>query len=213
MLKFIIFACVAVFSILPAQASVDVGLGFTDYIKTAANSSLGMSKRWSALVKAADLAQQGQIAEIQSFAKASEWYMRNASLVALQKADLKSALNTAKVLVQDKALVVRSAAVDVLAIKLDNENKNVLKNELNKAYNFNRKSSLWIREQIVEKLAEVAQIEDRSFFVKNLNDTDKKVALISAQALEKITGRPVNSTEQTQYLKKWKALAESNRWL
>jgi hypothetical protein len=188
-------------------------MGFADYIKTAANSTLGMSQRWGALLKAADLARREQIAEIQKFSQANEWYMRNASLVALQKADLKSALTTAKVLVQDKALVVRSAAVDVLANNLDSKTKNLLKGELNKAYNFNRKSSLWIREQIVEKLAAVARIEDRDFFVKNLNDSDKKVALISAQALEKITGRPVNPTEQTQYLKKWKALAEANRWL
>ncbi len=169
-----------------------------------------MTQRWNSLVKAADLANVEQINIIKDFSKSSEWYMRNASLVALAKVNLPEAQKQAKLLMNDPALVVRSAAVDVLAMELSEENKNLLFNELSKPYNFNKKNSLWIRKQIIEKFFNVAGSADKSYFIKSLFDTDKEVALLSAKALEKITGKNVGSEN---FLEKWKALVKEKSWL
>jgi hypothetical protein len=120
------------------------------------------------------------------------------------------ALEEARKLLQDKALVVRSAAVDVMAENLIEQDKQLLIQELNKPYNFNKKSSLWIRKQIVEKISAIAGQADRSFFAKNLFDSDKEVAEVSARALEKITGRQV---DDVKFVEKWKSIAKENNWL
>lgn len=183
---------------------------FASQIRLASDKTQSMTQRWNSLVKAADLANVEQINVIKDFSKSSEWYMRNASLVALAKVNLPEAQKQAKLLMHDPALVVRSAAVDVLAMELNEENKNLLFNELSKPYNFNKKNSLWIRKQIIEKFFNVAASADKSYFIKSLFDTDKEVALLSAKALEKITGKNVGSEN---FLEKWKALVREKSGL
>lgn len=164
---------------------------FNKYIKEANNINLGMTDRWQSLMSAAtklDIKQKDQIEKIVNFSKNSAWYMRNASLIALKKIDINLATQTAKKLLSDKSLVVRSAAAEVMAVNLNNENKKILMNELNQHYNFHKKNSLWIRKQIAEYLKVVADLEDRDFFVKNLFDQDMDVAMQCAGALTKITG-------------------------
>jgi HEAT repeat protein len=183
---------------------------FTGYINSAADTNQTMNVRWKALLMAAGLATNQQIDSIKIFTQKEEWYMRNAALVALKKVDFQVALEEARKLLQDKALVVRSAAVDVMAENLIEQDKQLLIQELNKPYNFNKKSSLWIRKQIVEKISAIAGQADRSFFAKNLFDSDKEVAEVSARALEKITGRQV---DDVKFVEKWKSIAKENNWL
>lgn len=179
-------------------------------MRIAADSRQVMQSRWSSLLKAAQLAQTSeQVLQVQKFSKDELWYMRNASLVALQTVNKKVAEQTAQKLIKDKALVVRSAAVDVLADNMSEQNKIILRSELNQPYNFNKKSSLWIRAQIVEKLKARAEQSDRDFFVKSLYDSDVQIALQSAQALEKITGL---RAEKGPLVERWKEIAQRNKW-
>lgn len=188
-------------------ASVDE---FSSYIDSASNHKLGMNLRWAALIKAAEHSSPDQLNQIQNFSSNKIWYMRNASLVALNKINPVAAVAEARKLIRDKALVVRSAAVEILAANLNEENKALLAEELNKPYNFNKKSSLWIRMQIVEKISQSAGIIDRHFFVKNLFDSDKNIARLSAKTLSKITGQQIDGSKQ---IEKWQLLAKQNNWL
>ncbi len=188
-------------------AAVD---NFTTHVAMASNNKLGMNIRWNALIKAADFAGAEHLVQIRNFTLNKDWYMRNAAMIALLKINPVEAMIEAKKLLRDKALVVRSAAVDVMGRNLTSEHKKILAEELNKTYNFHKKNSLWIRKQIIEKLASSANSEDRHVFVKNLFDSDKEISHISAKTLEKITGQYVGDVK---FVEKWKALVKQNNWL
>lgn len=187
--------------------SFAAGSDFESHLRSASDVNAGMTARWHSLLSAAEMATPAQIAAIKKFTNSEEWYMRNAALLALKRIDINVAKSEAKKLVQDKALVVRSAAVDLLADNPADDIKQLLIQELNKPYNFNKKSSLWIRKQIVEKLSLSAGPQDKTFFAKNLFDSDRNVAELSAKALEKITGQTQPSVE------KWKNIARESNWL
>lgn len=180
------------------------------YLQMASDQNISMSKRWGALLKAAESADTSHVAQIRKFISSQEWYMRNAALIALAKISPEVAKEEAKKLLFDKALVVRSAAVDVIAKNLTPDSKKILETEINKSYNFHKKSSLWIRKQIMQKLSASAEKNDRDFFVKILFDTDEEISLISTQALQKITGHVV---EGPNVIEKWKLFVKEKQWL
>lgn len=176
----------------------------------ASDKKISMSNRWSALLKASESADSSHVSQFRKFISNQEWYMRNAALIALSKLNPEVAKEEAKKLLFDKALVVRSAAVDVIAKDLTPDTKKILEAELNKSYNFHKKSSLWIRKQIMQKLSAAAEKNDRDFFVKILFDADQEISLISAKALQKITGHVV---EGPGVIEKWKVLVKEKQWL
>ncbi len=183
---------------------------FNSLIETAANQQLSMNERWQSLVRAGQIVQPQQIAKIQQFAKSNEWFMRNASLIALEAVNSSYANDQAKQLLQDKALVVRSAAVKMLAKKNSLENRQLLAAELAKPYNFSRQKSLWIRAQIMEQIANTATADDRHLLARYLFDSDTNVAAVSAKALEKISSVQFTGADQ---VKKWQAYVKKNNWL
>lgn len=183
---------------------------YSSQIKIAQNPSLPMSTRWQSLIKAAEQAGPAQISEIAAFAKSNDWFMRNAALVALEKINSGYAMDQAKLLVQDKALVVRSAAVDMLSKRNTLEVKRIFAEELSKPYNFSGRQSLWIRPQIMKVIAAGASSEDRQFMAKHLFDSDKKVAALSAAALEKISSIRFEDKNKVQ---SWQNYVKKNRWL
>lgn len=183
---------------------------YSAQIKMAQNSSLPMSIRWQSLIKAAEEANSQQISEIAAFAKSNDWFMRNAALVALEKINTGYAIDQAKVLVQDKALVVRSAAVDMLAKKNTLEIRRIFAAELAKPYNFSGRQSLWIRPQIMKALTQAASSDDRQFMARYLFDTDKKVAALSAAGLERISSIRFDEKNKVQ---SWQNYVKKNRWL
>lgn len=195
---------------LQLNAAVD---DFTSNINKAADSKLAMNRRWAALInaaKAADFEKPEQLIQIRKFAESKDWYMRNATLVALNKIDRTAAMSEAKKLLYDKSLVVRSAAVEIISTNLNDENKTILSVEMSKAYNFHKTSSLWIRKQIVEKLSVDASLADRDFFVRTLFDSDQEIARMSAKTLSRITGEQIDGSG---FLEKWQALVKQNNWL
>lgn len=183
---------------------------YKNHLDFAANAKLNMNSRWKSLIKAADYAGEGQINDFKKFAQDKDWYMRNASLVALNKISPEAAQEEARRLVTDKALVVRSAAVEVLARKMSAANKKLLVTEVDKDYNYHKKNSLWIRRQILEKIARVATSDDRGLFAKNLFDKDPKISRVSAKALEKITGKKLPGKK---FVENWREHAKQNNWL
>ncbi len=208
-LIFLIILCVATLEVraaIPQKENLDFGTQIT----IAKNAKLAMSARWQALVKAAQVANFNQIAEIKKFSSSKEWYMRNATLVALEKINVNHAIDEAQVLLKDKALVVRSAAVDVLASRYNRENRNLLAEELSKPYNFSRKQSLWIRSKIFNVIAAKASADDRSFLTKYLFDTDEKIVRQAVASLERLTDTHFQGKNQVE---EWRAYVKKSGWL
>jgi HEAT repeat protein len=183
--------------------------GFGDFIKMAGNDKIDMNTRWSALMRAAAVAEGSEIDKIREFTSSKEWYLRNAALVALNKVDPELAQAEAVKLLTDKALVVRSAAVEIVSHNLSDKNKYILIGEMDKGYNFNRASSLWIRKQILEKIALTATEKDQQLFVKNLFDSDKKISELSANTLERITGKKM---DRKKFVQNWREYAKHENW-
>lgn len=183
---------------------------FSSLIKTANDTSKSMTERWQSLVKAGEIAKPDQINKIQEFSKSSDWFMRNASLISLESINANYGIEQAKVLIQDKALVVRSAAVTTLKKKNSLEIRRLLALELAKSYNFSGQQSLWIRPQIMQHLASTATASDRQFMARYLFDKDKKVVLQSMLALEKITSVQFSGLQRT---KEWQNFVKENNWL
>lgn len=157
---------------------------FENYYQQSHNRKNSMSQRWRAVFEAAEIAQPNELKKISQLADNQEWYLRNAALLALDKVDQQQAQATARKLIKDKALVVRSSAVDILAKSNSYENRRLLAEEVSKPYNFKRKSSLWIRSQIIERLALNPESTEKMFFAKHLFDQDTNVVRHSLAALE-----------------------------
>lgn len=210
-MKIVLFLAILACSTLSSAATVtSLPDTFAGQLAVAKNVSLPMSARWSALIKASNLADHRQIEAIKQFTKSEDWYMRNAALVALKKFGQDYAEIEAIKLLGDKALVVRSAAVDIVAEKMTLNNKILLISELAKPYNFKGKQSLWVRPQIVNHILRVAGSDDRTFFAKCLFDQDPKVSKVAAQALTKITNISFSGKDKVQ---KWKTLVKEKGWL
>ena len=183
---------------------------FVDLIRAAKNESLTMNERWQSLVQAAKSATPEKIEVIKNFSTHPDWFMRNAALVSLEAIGLEEAITQAKILIHDKALVVRSAAVSTLSKKHTLEIKRLFAEELTKTYNFSGRQSLWIRSQMMQQIANLATREDRQFMARYLFDPDKNVAAISAATLEKITDIRFESNKNVE---QWQSYVKENKWL
>jgi HEAT repeat protein len=148
-----------------------------------------LAMRWKALTLAAYLKKAKALPELQTALKSQEWFMRNAALIAIQSFDPIQAKNAAKELISDKALVVRSAAVDVLSKDLDPKTRELLWSELNASYNFKRKQSLWVRDQIISTLAIQPERNEIAKFNKILFQEDSANQTHALAALENLTNQ------------------------
>lgn len=185
---------------------------FDAQYKLASNATLPMSARWKALLAATEVADGHQIQKIVAFSKDKDWYMRNATLVALEKIGTDIVYDQAKILISDKALVVRSAAAEIL-IKLNNRDvRRIFSEEISKKYNFNGKSSLWIRPQMMKFLVEKPTSEEKSFFVKYLFENDTEVAMLSTEALQKLTNIRFSGKTKKDVIAQWRTYAQKQKW-
>lgn len=196
---------VNVWSYVQSEAAQD----FATQIARAKNQSLPMAQRWDALIKSAEEADGTQIKQVLEFAKSKDWYMRNALLVALDKMGTDLVYDSAKRLVSDKALVVRSAAVDILTRLENQEVRELLAKELNRNYNFVGKKSLWIRAQIMKNLVKKPYQSEKEYFAKLLFDNDPEISAMSMQALEKISQVHF---EGENALSSWKKFVKEQKW-
>lgn len=165
-----------------------------------------MALRWKALVAGAQSKGKESTADLLKAGKSKEWYMRNAALVALSEVNPLEGKQLAMQLVQDKALVVRSAAVEVLQKNVTADVRDILWRELEKSYNYKSKQSLWIRSQIVGALAMKPQNGEAKTFVKLLSDSDQRIHPPAVQGLERLTGVKLGDekTKTSDLAKMWK---------
>lgn len=197
-----------VFAAIPENETTS----FEAQYSLAKNSNLPMSARWKALLLAAENADGEQIQKVLAFSKDKDWFMRNATLVALEKMGTDLAYDKAKEMISDKALVVRSAAADILIRLNSSKVRQIFSEELTKKYNFNGSTSLWIRPQMMKYLVLNPTIDERDFFVKYLHDRDAEMAALSVEALQKLTQIRFDGKDKSEVISKWKRYAQEKKW-
>lgn len=159
---------------------------FTQLQEIAFNKQRNYEDRWKALMEIVEKYPDGAESTLSLAAQEPEWFMKNAALVGLEKINSPQRFKIAQSLLVDKALVVRSQAVQVLTQHRDPETRKMLWTELEHPRNFKKKQSLWIRHQIVEHLALKPLKSERSKFIRLFEDPDKKVKEASRLGLRKI---------------------------
>jgi HEAT repeat protein len=172
-----------------SQATVSGGADlYKDFVAVAFSESQSMRLRWKALMAAADARREKSTPDLLRASTDKQWFMRNASLVAMAEVNEVEAQKLARKLLKDKALVVRSAAVDVLQKNANANTRDLLWEEMSQPHNFRNKESLWIRSQIVEALSQSPSDYELKMFSRLLKDSDQRVQLAAVQGMEKLTG-------------------------
>jgi len=152
------------------------------------SQNFDMSERWKSVIEMSKIPHRDRLADLKKALKSETWFIRNAALLALDKLDSKLAETEAIRLLSDPALVVRSAAVEVLAQKLKSSAlaRQSLWSELKDKQNMIQKQSLWIRPQIIQHLAKDPQESDKLQFQSFLGDSSVQVQDIARTALTRI---------------------------
>lgn len=166
---------------------------YSEMREIAFSKNYPMSLRWRAVMGMAEARKGKALPELLLAADDNEWFIRNAALIALTHAAPTQAVQTAKKLLLDKALVVRSAAVEVIQVDLNLGNRDLLWEQLENRINFKREQSLWIRPQIVEALAKEPRSNEVRMFARLLHDQDLKIQEFAIKGLENATGKKIGS--------------------
>lgn len=186
---------------------------YNSFVSIAFNDSQSMNMRWKALMAAAETRGDKATADLMKAGNHSQWYMRNAALVALSEVNPAQGQKLAQKLLKDKALVVRSAAVEVLQKNPTPEVRDLLWDELNQKYNFKGAQSLWIRHQIVEVLAKSPKDHELKIFANLLSDDDVRVQIPAVSGLEKLTGTKLSDgpMKQSELIGLWKSYVKKEK--
>lgn len=147
----------------------------------------GLSVRWKALVLAAKIGGSAMSSELKEASRSNEWYMRTASLAAAGQISFSESLVLARKLVNDKALVVRSAAVDILGDSDEPKDREVLWLVIDDPKNKRKGQSLWIRSQALNWLIKQPSRKDIPNLIKILKEEDVELNVIAINGLEKIS--------------------------
>lgn len=159
---------------------------YPQLIKTAFSNQKSLELRWKALISASQIRKEASIPDLKKALESDHWFMKNAALIAIQNVDPELAKVSAKELLNDKALVVRSAAVDVLAKSKDDDSRQLLWQQLFAQHNFRFKRSLWIRRQILDYLAASPRANEREFFLALSQEAEAEMKTLAQNALEQI---------------------------
>ncbi len=173
--------------------------------KIAFRSDSDLQVRWRALVLAARLLGSEMKEDIASASKSSEWFMRSASMMAANEISLAEGATLARRMVNDKALVVRSAAVDILGQTGELSDRTLLWNIIRDPINKRKGQSLWIRSQALQLLARTPQKKEISGFISLLKENDLELQAISINALEKASAFQFGSSQDSieNHRKRW----------
>ncbi|OFZ12416.1 MAG: hypothetical protein A2Z20_06620 [Bdellovibrionales bacterium RBG_16_40_8] len=169
--------------------------------KIAFNESATLENRWRAITTYGRLYAKTDHDVIERALLSREWFMRNAALLTIHYGGRDWAIKWASKLLQDKSLIVRTAAVKSLRKTNASETESLLWNKFYSKENYHAGQSLWIRRHILEALTQFSRPGQEKVFIRVLSDKDKTLHSIALQALNKITKE------------KYKTSAEWENWL
>lgn len=158
------------------------------------NKGQSISMRWRALTSMGMIEGKKAQPHIEKAVRSEQWYMKNAGIVAMAHANKNSAVEWAKRLLTDRALLVRTAAVQTLKKLKATSSESDLWKSLYAKQNYKRGQSLWVRRHIVETLAEIAQPGRESNFIQVLKDPDRSLVKPAIQGLERITNKKLGES-------------------
>ncbi len=186
--------------------------GYRNLIELMNDEAAPMEARWRAVTAMGRIGGKLSLPELKQALHSKVWYLRNAALISSAQIDRDQALQWAKELLSDKALVVRSAAVDVMSDLKDVKNKSILWQKLNAKENFRGKQSLWIRRKIVESLSQIEEKGSEAKFGVLLSDRDESLYAPAIRALERLTNQKLGRTDEDPKLKRlqWQAWLKQN---
>lgn len=167
--------------------------GFAALKQLAFDSKQALQVRWRALTMLPRVNATKAEEPLMQAAQSSEWFMRNAALVAMVQTKRAFAMKWAEKLLDDPALVVRTAAVQTLTEIRAVEKKDVLFQKLYSPENFHKGQSLWVRKHIVQALQLMASPGEEKQFAKVLKDKDGGLHPAAIAALNKITGQKIET--------------------
>lgn len=170
--------------------------GFEALKQLAFDPQQALQVRWRALTMLPRANASKAEAPIEQAAQSSEWFMRNAALVAMPQMNRKFAMKWSEKLLDDPALVVRTAAVQTLLDIRAIEKKDVLFEKLYSAQNFHGGQSLWVRKHIAQALMQMATPGEEQQFAKVLKDKDNSLHPSAIVALNKITGQKIDTRDK-----------------
>jgi hypothetical protein len=187
-MKLIITTFLFVISICSTGRAAPKPESYKDLKAIAFSDREDMSARWNSLMKMTKMKKHESIVDLKRALTSKIWYMRNAGLIALDSINPDLAYEVAKKQLEDPALVVRSAAVDILAKnkKKIAEVRELLWKEIHSKKNKIKAKSLWIRPQIGQYLANEPQANEREKFLTLAEEKDDEVRGIAQKALLKL---------------------------
>lgn len=150
----------------------------------ALDSNNNLQMRWRAIISLGRSFGDESRHYLQQLLNRPEWFLRNAATLATKYMTDVYRVELLHKALWDKALVVRTAAVEVIREKKVIELENELWKSLSSKQNFIKKKSLWIRKNIVETLRGFAKPSQMNSFMSLLNDSDPEVrrqALLTLQ--------------------------------
>jgi hypothetical protein len=154
----------------------------------AKDQSLPIRARWSAVLLMEKTGGALATQELRSMLSSKDWFIRNSSLLALNSRSENEGLSAGRILLRDRSLVVRSAAVSVFPEEMTEKDRELMRDQLEASLNFNRGQSLWVRGEIMAKLSAKPSFSERAWFLNKIKDKDAKVSLEATRALERMTG-------------------------
>lgn len=170
-----------------------------------------MPFRWKALTSLARLYPEQSRPIIEAALKSPQWFLRNAGLIAMEIIDPQESVRWAAHLLNDRALVVRTAAVNMIKKQKASQYKVHLLGKLNAPDSFYKNQSLWIRYHIVSALADFCEPGEERMFISFLKDPDERLHSSAITALEKLTGKTFRSSDKDA--EKIVAEAQREMWI
>lgn len=144
--------------------------------------------RWRAVVSMAWLGGKESVVDLEKALDSNDWFMRDAALKGMEKIDRSKTSEWAKKLLGDPALVVRSAAVQIIQDMHDVSAESALWEKIDAPENFRGEQSLFIRRQMLAALADITAKGNEDKFAKYLTDKDKTLHMVAVEGIERATG-------------------------
>lgn len=166
---------------------------YSNLVKIMNDEKEEIEMKWRSVTAMAEIAGELAKPELNRARQSKYWYLRNAALLSMVQVDPELSQKWAREMLTDKALVVRSAAVDILKKFKDPKSKEILWAQLKSKENFRGKQGLWIRPQIVEALSHIEGRGSEEKFISLLEDQDASLYNTVILALEKMTDQKIGS--------------------
>jgi HEAT repeat protein len=163
-----------------------------------------MPERWKALMALVQKNEKQAQPLLEKALSSNEWFMVNAGLVGLKTVNPELAHKHALTLLDHKALVVRSAAIQSLKTPLKVQERELLWEHLDSQHNYRKTQSLWIRAEILSRLGEKPLKKEVPLFVKALHDPDIRLHRPAIRALELLVpSGPVSDRKLSDRRQDW----------